>query len=171
MRSATTRIDILSAAAPVAGQVLTATGDSAATWQTPGYPSNFKAWQNGNQAMAGTATTKVTLNAEVYDDNSDFDATTNYRFVAPVDGTYHFDASIGLEGYTARFVLLLYLDGAEKIRFVDANGISGTGSNVAGSTTLKMTAGQYVELFLYHAGAVTTTGQLNYTTLCGYRVK
>lgn len=36
LRSATTNIDIAAATAPTSGQVLTATGTTAATWQTPG---------------------------------------------------------------------------------------------------------------------------------------
>ena len=50
LHSATTTIDISSATAPTANQVLTATGDTAATWQTP-----------AGGASSGTYTPTVTL--------------------------------------------------------------------------------------------------------------
>lgn len=55
--SATTTIDVVSAAAPTAGQVLTATSDSAATWQTP---SSGSAWTTVMKTATQTRTSTTT---------------------------------------------------------------------------------------------------------------
>jgi hypothetical protein len=57
LRSATTTIDVSAAAAPSSGQVLTATGGTAATWQTVsgGDPAGFITLDTADQATAGAA--------------------------------------------------------------------------------------------------------------------
>jgi len=56
--SATTRVDVESATAPTSGQVLTATGASAATWQTPAAPAGLGfGLSAGDGVSAGTTST------------------------------------------------------------------------------------------------------------------
>ena len=47
-----------------------------------------------NQSVTTNVWTKVTLSAEVFDTNSNFDSTTNYRFTPTVAGYYQINASI-----------------------------------------------------------------------------
>lgn len=54
----------------------------------------FNAWYNsGNTAISNNTWTKVQLNAEVFDTNSNFDSTTNYRFTPTVAGYYQVTAN------------------------------------------------------------------------------
>jgi len=58
--SATTTVNVSSATAPTTGQVLTATGDSAATWQTPaGGSSVVVQVKNATYTTVGTTTTQM----------------------------------------------------------------------------------------------------------------
>jgi hypothetical protein len=47
-----------------------------------------------NQSISSGTWTKVTLNNEEFDTNSNFDSTTNYRFTPTVAGYYQINASI-----------------------------------------------------------------------------
>jgi len=55
LRSATTRVDVSAATAPNSGQVLTATGTTAATWQTPSGGSVSATTKDINQTTHGLA--------------------------------------------------------------------------------------------------------------------
>lgn len=74
--SATTTVNVSSATAPTSGQVLTATSDTAATWQTP---SSGSAWTT----ITKTATETITSDATLSDDavlKFPMAANTTYRF-------------------------------------------------------------------------------------------
>jgi len=62
-----------------------------------GYGINAKAraYQNApDQTIANSTATKIRLDVESYDPGDNFDAITNYRFVAPVSGFYQVNAAI-----------------------------------------------------------------------------
>ena len=48
----------------------------------------FSAYASVAQSLVSGATTKIALNTEVFDTNSNFDSTTNYRFTPTVAGYY-----------------------------------------------------------------------------------
>ena len=80
-------------------------------------PPTFYAYSSGSRTYAGTGTdTKVVLNTEAWDTNSNFDSSTNYRFTATVAGYYQISigsigsfASPGTGGYGA---IIIYKNGA-----------------------------------------------------------
>ena len=54
----------------------------------------FSAYATTNQTISSSTFTKIVLNAKDFDTNSNFDATTNYRFTPTVAGYYQIDASV-----------------------------------------------------------------------------
>jgi hypothetical protein len=57
----------------------------------PAFSANF----TSSQSFASGVVTKVQCNTEVFDTNSNYDATTNYRFTPTVAGYYQVNAQIG----------------------------------------------------------------------------
>jgi hypothetical protein len=53
-----------------------------------GTGASFSAYLNSTQSFTGGVWTKVQLNAEEWDTNSNFDSSTNYRFTPTVAGYY-----------------------------------------------------------------------------------
>lgn len=109
----------------------------------------FEAHSTSTVALS-TGVTKMTWNSELYDLGSDFDLANN-RFVAPYDGIYYFTSHVNLlntnEGANVRF----YLNGAHHTHghLISADAVSGVIANVvAGSAQIKMTAGDYVEVYI-----------------------
>ena len=66
------------------------------------YPA-FEAYiTGGDQTITHDTVTKVTFNAEVYDTNSDYDNSTNYRFTPTVAGRYLVYTDINCQADTAQ---------------------------------------------------------------------
>lgn len=138
------------------------------------FPSNFMVINSGQQTLTSGAFRKVSFQTELFDDNNDFDSTTNYRFVAPTTGTYLFAAGLNSSAFTTRFILSLYVNNAEKVRFFDGNGTASTGSTVSGSAIIKLNATDYVEVFVYPVSSnmtVENSANGNSPYFCGYRIK
>jgi hypothetical protein len=81
---------------PTTASNLTATlPASDGTVMVSGNMPAFSAYASANSAMLTSGTyTKVVLNTEEFDTNSNFDSTTNYRFTPTVAGYYSITGSI-----------------------------------------------------------------------------
>lgn len=104
------------------------------------------AWTTSNGTYA-----KVNFDTELYDDNSNFDSTTNFRYVAPINGTYHFDAGVGEATTSSGGVglVVLYKNGAEIMRGTELapSGAINTCRTVSGD--LKLVATDYIEVYFF----------------------
>lgn len=93
--------------------------------------------------------TKVLLDTESFDVNSDYDA-ANKRYVAPVTGYYQVNASVSFSGAIASklYIAYIYVNGASVTQLYVANGTDGNAVCSAHlSDTVYIVAGQYVELY------------------------
>jgi hypothetical protein len=54
----------------------------------------FSAYNSGTQTLTTAVATKIINNTEVFDTNSNFDSTTNYRFTPTVAGYYQVIAAV-----------------------------------------------------------------------------
>lgn len=59
-----------------------------------GFASRFRAYRTDVQAIVDSAFDKVEFNLEQYDDNSEYDHVTNFRWTCKVAGKYHIDACV-----------------------------------------------------------------------------
>ena len=66
------------------------------------------------QNVSGSTWTKVQLNTETFDTNSNFDSTTNYRFTPTVAGYYQINAGIYFNTNLAqlKFIIAIYKNGS-----------------------------------------------------------
>lgn len=83
-----------------AGKVTTAQG-------TTGYPA-FNAYASASQTVTSAVPTKIAINTENFDTNSDFDTTTN-RFTPTVEGYYQVNGTLMGTGATTFSALLVYI--------------------------------------------------------------
>lgn len=117
----------------------------------------------GSAQNTTNGTSKVNLNSESYDEGSDFDNATNYRFTAPVNGVYHFDAGIRTGNAAAiRLIAVLYKNGAIVREGVSQAADTFTSSVV--STDIKLAANDYIELYVTSNGTngmtITASGDI-----------
>lgn len=121
---------------------------------TDSNPYKFSVYRNAAQNV-GTANTKVNFDTELYDTNSNFDSTTNFRYVAPVAGFYYCSAGVVTvtAGAATRLFIMLYKNGTELFRGVDVTvaGATPIGGRVDGLVQLAVS--DYVEIFVGTVGA------------------
>ena len=143
------------------GQVLTSTGTTTApAWEdasSGGFTSKARATKS-TQTISNTTFTKIAFNAETYDVDSEFDSTTNNRFVATTTGYYLVVGNILWNSS---------VDQSAHLMRIYRNGSSVSSSNIKSSGTssftqrisdvVYLTATQYIELFVYQ----NTGGDVN----------
>lgn len=125
---------------------------------TDSNPYKFSAYRNGAWSVA-TGFAKVAFDTETYDTNNNFNAVTNNRYVAPVNGFYHFSSTVNFTPTSGdSYAVVLYKNGT-----IVKNGTSfviGTtfSSTFVVTADLQLTATDYVEVFTYNGSGTTKTG-------------
>jgi len=134
--------------------------NNAALKMTPAFHVNL----SSNQSVSDNVATKVEFDREVFDTNSAYDNSTNYRFTVPSGqaGKYHFyfnilTASTALSG-ADQVLGSFYLNGSSRGLFYGADARSNPGTKFTsyGIITLDLSVGDYVEVYgtvNYNSGA------------------
>jgi len=131
----------------------------------PGTGVHARAYLSGVQTIATATFTKALLNAEDYDTGNDFDITTNHRFDVPVTGYYLITSQAALSADiadNAQLHVRITLNGSTSIAYsfiTHAGTVGFVGYPCA--TVTHLTAGDYVELYLWHDTGGTETISAN----------
>ena len=96
-------------------EILTANNDGALTIQKTNYPAFFAYRTSSNQSFSQNTDTKIQFNTELFDTDSCYDNSTNYRFTPTVAGKYYISAGAYIDGTTTSSPtgLKLYKNGSE----------------------------------------------------------
>lgn len=137
---------------------------SLTSWITPAMQTNpykFSVYRNASWTTS-TGPGKVQFDTEVFDTNSNFDSSTNYRYTAPVDGYYQIDACVGASSVAGSngYAVFLYKNGS--VFKHGAYGVTGNatfGLNAPLSTLVHLTAGDYLEIYFFGNSFTGGTGQ------------
>jgi hypothetical protein len=134
-----------------------ATGTVALTSQLPVAGPAFSAYLNTtDQSITSATWTKANLSTEVFDTNSNYDNTTNYRFTPTMAGYYQINGSLCLAGSSITNALVaLYKNGSQYLRGAQISLTSGNSNGVIGTVTTVMYMNgstDYVELYGYITG-------------------
>jgi hypothetical protein len=136
-----------------AGNVLTSNGTSWVS-STPSTPSAgtgpaFNAYQTTQQNPSANTWTKVNLQTEYFDTNSNF---ASSRFTPTVAGYYQINGTVGIEDYNNTFFLqcAVYKNGANFVRGASSKGDSNDLAACNVSTVVFLNGStDYVELYYY----------------------
>jgi hypothetical protein len=88
---------------------------STGTVMVSGNMPAFSAYANASQSVTTGVATKVAINTELFDTNSNFDSTTNYRFTPTVEGYYQVNGAVRLSATVntpTQAVAYLYKNGS-----------------------------------------------------------
>ena len=140
------------------GTVLTSISPSSDLPSSINGPS-FKAVMSAVTAISNAGTTKLVLNTEEWDTNSNYDSATNYRFTPTVAGYYLITGSMFMStATTARVGVAIYKNGSEHAWQFTAGVSSGGGANPQVSTIVYANGStDYFELY----AAQNYTGSVN----------
>lgn len=82
----------------------------------------FSAYQSTLQSISNNTFTKLQFQTKEFDTNSNYDATTNYRFTPTVAGYYQINAHGGFgSSQTGESLITIYKNGSEFKRGTDSN--------------------------------------------------
>jgi hypothetical protein len=115
----------------------------------------FQAYRSATVTISDDTFTKVQFDTEVYDTDSCYDNSTNYRFTPTVAGKYFVHFSLIAESDTARRIeyanFTIYKNGSEEIRVTpvySADNISWQATGVIGKVIEMNGTTDYLEMYL-----------------------
>jgi hypothetical protein len=168
-----------------ADQTLKTDGSGQLGWSTPPVAGTnapaFSVCTNAITAITAATNTKIVLDREIFDSNSAFDATTNYRFTVPADeaGKYLISAGINFlmasSSTTSNIQTMIYLNGSEHgtSDSVITNQANITNLTVEGTWILDLAVADYIELWGYVSGSSTQyngNATLQKTHMSGFKL-
>jgi hypothetical protein len=122
----------------------------------------FHACAGTTTSLPAASATKINLNTEIYDTNSNF---ASSRFTATVAGYYQFNGAVGNASGVTMLLAMLSKNGTLEL-YGNYSAASTYLSNVSG--LLYLGAGDYVELFGYSATSSTVAASGLTTYLTGF---
>jgi hypothetical protein len=112
----------------------------------------FSAYRTGTQGGFASATyTKVSVQTEVFDTNSNYDNATNYRFTPTVAGYYQFNAAVVATGTTLNYLQAVLVKNGSAPGFTGSYVTTASGEGGSSVSALIYLNGStdYVELYAY----------------------
>ena len=116
----------------------------------------FQAYVSSAQSIPSQVATKVEFDGEEFDYASEYDAVTNFRFTAVVDGLYLINAMVEVAVQTGQWATAyIYKNGAlyKSGEKGSTNNSEDTGSTVVAIVPLD--AGDYVEIFVFQSNSAS----------------
>lgn len=134
----------------------------------------FRAYRGSTQAITTATFTKVQLDTETFDTNSNFDNATNYRFTPTVAGYYKINGTATFNfsaGDTnVEWAVILYKNGTVYSQVTSRNTIASATVGLCVSDVINFNGStDYVELYVYQAAGAdrNINGSSNLTYLSG----
>jgi hypothetical protein len=149
----------------VAGSTVLTLPATSGTVMVSGNMPAFSAYLSSNQSVSNATYTKVQINTEIFDTNSYYDNSTNYRFTPLIAGYYQVNACVALDSTTTNPTFgrtAIYKNGTNYA--TSTMSASASASNTLSplvSTVIYLNGStDYLEVYGYNNGA---TGPLFYT--------
>ena len=114
----------------------------------------FSAYKATNQSITNSVATKMVMDTEEFDTNSNFDSTTNYRFTPTVAGYYQVTAQITPNTSTTVGWAYIYKNGSAAKQNITFAG--NTGTNVTAIIYMNGSS-DYLEFYGYLTGTSPAT--------------
>jgi hypothetical protein len=136
--------------------------DSAGRVTMPAQPSFLAQVDGGQSFSVGWNLVTIRTHTSTFDNGNNVNYTTE-RFTAPIAGKYLFSAAVTINGSNTDGTITLYKNGSD----VNCGASQAFGSNLASSNltyVLNLAANDYIQVYYYASGSVTTRD----TNFAGY---
>jgi len=138
--------------------------------------SRVRVYRSSVQSIPDATDTKVQFNAENWDDNNEFDSTTNYRFTAQKSGYYLIQSIIGIADPSS---------GKTIVTYIRKNGATIAQRNITTSAVgmqfcpisdiVYLNVNDYIEIWIYHnygtAQNTTSSSPVAYLNIIGLKIE
>ena len=135
----------------------------------------FSANNTSGQSFSNSTFTKVQINSETFDTNSNYDPTTNYRFTPTVAGYYQINGNVSFVGAASGYArVAIYKNGSDLIQGsgIPNNTQIGGQATVSGVISFNGST-DYVELYAWQnsGGALALQTGASSNTFSGAMVR
>ena len=136
----------------------------------------FEARLGSGHAVANNTWTKINVNTEVYDTDSTYDNSSNYRWTPGVAGKYVIYGQVGFDSMSdQKYVYMaLYKNGSQL--WTDGTALNQTsaastlGAAVRGTWSIDLDADDYVELYGYQNNGDSRNSTAGWCYFGGYKI-
>jgi hypothetical protein len=152
------------------GSILVSNGSNFTTNVVPAFLAQLTA----AQTIAGASFVKITLNNEIFDTNSNFDPTTNYRFTPTVAGYYQINAALfyNTTGASGLMQMFIYKNGSTEASTANILSALGYVSLSLSQVIYCNGSTDYLELYTYNGNAAAqTTSNATYVYMSGSLIR
>jgi hypothetical protein len=129
----------------------------------------FRAGLSVDQSIPASTITKVQFNSEAFDIRSEYDSTTNYRWICQIPGIYSVKAQVRFSAMAAGVPVQIYLRKNNADFANIQQPASGVDQTVFADSNVQCAIGDYVEVFFRHSDSVardlTGVATLTYFTI------
>lgn len=127
------------------------------TWNTQ---SSIRAHRSTDQSISSNTSTKVQFDTKDWDNQTEYDNATNYRFTATVAGKYLVSAAIRMTGTSGdQISISIFKNGSATNTFCRDQLAAGGDLAVIVADVLNLAAADYVEIFVNDANNTSTVKQ------------
>ena len=134
----------------------------------------FSVYLSSDQSLTASTQTKVQFDSELYDNQSTYDNSTNYRFTVTSgqDGLYLIGFNlIFSNAINSRIVGRIYKNGSSIVSTESYANVAGQDPNCTTTFLLPLIAGDYIEIYGYtEASSISIRSQQNETFFWGYKL-
>jgi hypothetical protein len=133
----------------------------------------FRAFSSGNQSIANSSYTKITLNNENFDTNNNFDSTTNYRFTPTIAGYYQISGQVFFTGSAVGQTQIAIYKNGNQYNFGSGtnNNVNIGGQTVVSDLVFMNGTTDYVELFGWQGSGANLNTFTSGNYMSGYLVR
>jgi hypothetical protein len=124
----------------------------------------FSAFLGINQTVTSGVITKIQINTEEFDTNSNYDHVTNYRFLPTVAGYYQVTANAAITSIGTTYYQLYIHKNGSNFKQGPITSASGTYNNSVNALIYLNGSTDYIELYGQCTGATTVFGAGNAAT-------
>lgn len=109
----------------------------------------FRATRSGTFNPSGSTWSKIQLNAEDWDTNSNFDSSTNHRFTPTVAGYYQFNAKLIATGTPGEAYVAVYKNGSNATYNLNIGSNTGQWGGMVSDVLYANGTTDYFEMYTY----------------------
>jgi hypothetical protein len=111
----------------------------------------FSVYSNSAQTISAATFTKIQFNTELFDTNSNYDPSTNYRFTPTVAGYYQINTSVNFGSTRTLVIVSIYKNGGRGAGGENANGGTVTANSSMNCQNIVYMNGStdYLEVYVY----------------------
>jgi hypothetical protein len=133
---------------------------------------SFSVKKSSNQTIAGTTSTKMELDSEIFDTDNKYDSSTNFRFLPGVAGKYFLSLASSFQNFPSDKIMSVSIkkNGSGLSTFNNISGSYSDDFTAATSVIDEANTTDYYEAFIFHRASSSQTMIGSVSIFSGFKI-